>query len=103
VGAGAAGAGAGAYEMTDFEATVDASPSQLVQATESTFEQMNLSHILVRRTSTEGEVTARTASDRKVTLRFEQETGLTRVWIRVGALGDETMSRDIFEKVRAQI
>jgi hypothetical protein len=102
-GFGAAGAGV-AYELGDLEATLDATPNDVVVATREVFAEMNFHHLLVQRTSEDGEVTAETLdTDRKVKLRFAREQNLTRVWIRVGIFGDEALSREIFDRIRAKL
>jgi hypothetical protein len=102
-GFGAAGAGV-AYELGDLEATYDATPNDVVRASREVFEEMGFHHLLVTRTSEDGELTAETAdTDRKVKLRFAREQNLTRVWIRIGIFGDEALSREVYDRIRTKL
>ena len=100
-GAAAGGAVAGtAYVMGDLEATVQATPPEVVSATRATFERMKILLVSAGATSLDGKVIGRTASDEKITITVES-TGPTfsEISIRVGTFGDEEFSRRIYEEI----
>jgi len=105
VGAGAGAAAAGtAYVMGDLEATLEATPTQIVSATRGALADMDIAMISAASTDLDGEVRARTATDEKVTIKVRSQTRrLSDVSIRVGTFGDETFSRRILEEIRGNL
>lgn len=102
----AAGAAAGgvAYAKGDLEADVAATPPQAVEATRNALTQMGLAQIYAAATSLDGKVTARTANDRSVTVKVTgQGKQTSRLSIRVGVFGDEPLSREIYDKIKANL
>ena len=106
VAAGAAGgAVAGtAYVMGDLETTLQATPGEVVAATRTAFEQMGVATISAGATELDGKVIGRTATDEKITVTVESKgRNLSELSIRVGTFGDEELSRQIYDKIRANL
>ena len=101
VGAGAAGV---AYLNGDFEATLDATPPRVVDATEAALKEMEVEIQPPERSGIDGRVVGRTALNRKVEVIVKRETDATsKVWIRIDTFGDEPLSRQILEKIKAHL
>jgi hypothetical protein len=101
--AGAAGAGV-AYMMGDLKGTVDASPTQAVQAAEGALQDMGITVLTSNADDLEGTITARTARDRRVRIDVKRETASTsNVSIRIGTFGDEALSREIYDRLRQRL
>jgi hypothetical protein len=100
---GAAGAGAGvAYAKGDLEGIVDADVESVAAATGRALEELDLTVVSTKSSKIDGEVVARTAGDEKITVRLSEEgEQRTKVRIRIGVFGDETLSRRIYDTIRA--
>lgn len=99
--AGAAAGGAGvAYAMGEFEATVEGSPKETVQAARRALDDLDIHLVASDSTSVDGRVEGRTALDKKVVIavtRVDDER--SKVEIRVGTWGDEALSRRVYERI----
>jgi hypothetical protein len=103
--AAAAGAGAGvAYAKGDLEATLDGTPPEIVSAAEAALEDMEIAVTAARSTALDGEVRGETARDKDVSISVAKRSDATsRLSIRVGTFGDESMSRAIYDRIRARL
>lgn len=100
-GAGAAGA---AYVMGALQANVPQAPGAVEKAAVKAFEDLGIHTISSNSTALDAQVIGRTATDEKVTVTARvAETGGTALTIRVGAFGNETMSRRIYEEIKKQL
>ena len=100
-GAGAAGA---AYVMGELEATLPGTPQAVVQASEAVLKDMEMREITSSATGVDGKVTAKTALDKKLEVTVKRHDDKTsKISIRVGAFGDQQMSRDILERIKARL
>ena len=99
--AGAAAGGAGvAYAMGEFEATVEGSPKEAVRAARRALDELDIDLVAEDATSVDGRVEGRTALDKKVTIAATRvDDRRTKLEIRVGAWGDEALSRRIYEEI----
>lgn len=103
-GAAAAGAGTVAYvngELKDTEACT------LDHAHDAALAGMNdMKYVLVNTANDAGQVklTIRTATDQKIEITLvKQSANATEIRIRVGTFGDEQMSRELLEKIKAHL
>jgi len=104
VAAGAAGAGAVYYAKGEFSSTLEATPAQVVKASESALADMGISVLTSSSSGVDGKVTARTALDKKIAITVERETDQrSKIGIRVDTFGDEELSRQIFEKIKSKL
>lgn len=103
----AAGAGAGAavaYVRGELEATLDGDFESAMAATNRAMEQRQLAKISERKDALTGIIVARNAVDKKIEIRLDSATRkLTKIRIRVGVFGDESLSIAILEKVKANL
>jgi len=101
---GAAGAGGAFYVTGDLEATIEATPKQIIAAAEKAFREMDFATISASAGEVDGKAIARTSTDKKVTVttKFKSEK-TSKLSIRIGIFGDETLSRTIFEKIKKNL
>ena len=100
---GAVGAGTVAYVGTDLEAVLEASPQLVVAASEAAFRDLEIRAISADATAIDGRVIGRTALDRKIEIHVEREGASSRISIRVDTFGDEALSRQIYERIKAHL
>ena len=104
VAAGAAGAGAVAWVRGELDATLGNRYDAVARATDRALADLKYAKISERLDALEGEITARTAMDKKIAITLNK-TGdnLTRVRIRVGVFGDEQISRALLDRIKADL
>lgn len=101
VAAGAAGAGTVAYVKGELEASLDASYRGVVNASGRAIDALELHKISENGDATRTVIVARTADDRRVHITVNKVAdSLTKVSIRVGTFGDETLSRTILDRIK---
>ena len=101
VGAAAGGAAAGAlYYKGELRADVDASPQEIIAATEKAFRDLIWDKETVAASATDGLATARTATGREVKVTVEMKTPeVSTLGIRIGTFGDENLSRLLYDRI----
>ncbi len=100
----AAGAAGVAYVNGDLEATLEATPPRVVDATEAALKELDVEIEPSERSGVDGRVVGRTALSRKVDVTVKRETETTsKLWIRIDTFGDQSLSRQILEKIRAHL
>lgn len=101
VAAGAAGAGTVAYIRGELDATVSASLDRMDVAANAALQELQFVKVNESRDALAADITARTALDKKISIRLTK-TGdtMTRIQIRVGLFGDETVSRTLLDQIR---
>ncbi len=88
----------------DITTMIDASPEQIASAGERVLTEMSFLDVSGVSTSIDGRVRAKTAHDQAVTIKIKsQGKNISKVAIRVGALGDEATSMRILEELRAAL
>jgi Protein of unknown function (DUF3568) len=102
--AGAAGAGTVAYVRGELDATLGSPFPAVVDATARAVSQLQFAPVKETKDSLNYETISRTADDRKVDITITNEaSNLTVVHIRIGIFGDETESRAILDKIKANL
>ncbi|MDQ3441273.1 MAG: DUF3568 domain-containing protein [Planctomycetota bacterium] len=103
--AAAVGTGAGvAYVRGDTDTVVSALPQEVAAASAAAAEQMNLTVTSNNATRLDARVVARTASDTPVVVAVKAEgPSASRVSIRVGRFGDDSMQSTMLEKIRQNL
>ncbi|MCI0364968.1 MAG: DUF3568 domain-containing protein [Phycisphaerales bacterium] len=102
----AAGGAAGGvmYAKGDLETNLDASVDQVAQAAKAAVEELGLTVLSSHASSLDGEIIARTAQDKKVTIKVRKVTDTTsHISIRVSVFGDQAMSQTILDKIKARL
>ena len=103
--AGAAiGAGTAAYVGGDLEGRFEASPQKVVQASETSLKEMDIKVLSANSTEIDGKVVGRTAQDKKIEITIDRDGDAgSKVAIRVDTFGDEALSRQIYDKIQANL
>jgi hypothetical protein len=100
----AAGVAGVAYVNGDLEATVEASPTRVVEASEAALKDMEVDVKSSEKSGIDGRVVGRTATDKKVEITVKRESDTTsKLSIRIDTFGDEALSRQIYEKIKAEL
>ena len=102
--AGGAGAGGMAYYKGELKAELNGTPPQVIQATERAFEDLIWNKIAASASATDGKAEAKTATGKEISVTVTQKTAtISAIAIRVGVMGDETLSRTLLDKIKAQL
>lgn len=102
VGGAAAGAAAGImYHEGELRADIDAPPPSVIKATERAFRDLIWTKESATSSATDGLATARTATGKEVvvTVGLKSEN-VSQIGIRIGAFGDENLSRLLYDKIQ---
>jgi len=105
VAAGAvAGAGAVVYVRGELQASLDSGYESVTKAANRAMDQLQFRKISESRDALKDVLIARTADDTRVEITvIKVSEVLTKVEIRVGVLGDQTVSMTILEKIRSSL
>ncbi len=103
VAAGAAGTGVAWYSGR-LEANLDQNIEAVFAASQKALNQLEFANISNKKTSVDAQLVSRTALDKKVEITLQKVTDRsTKVMIRVGVFGDETLSMSILDKIKAAL
>ena len=103
-GAAAAGAGTVLYVKGELKASEAVPLDKAYAASEKAIEDLGFYVVENKKDQLEGKITARTATDKKVTVKVERVNNeLTDIKIRVGTFGDEPLSRQILQKIQDRL
>ncbi len=103
VAAGAAGTGVAWYSGR-LEANLDQNIEAVFAASQKALNQLEFANISNKKSSVDAQLVSRTALDKKVEITLQKVTDRsTRVMIRVGVFGDETLSMSILDKIKAAL
>jgi hypothetical protein len=103
----AAGAGAGAavaYMRGDLDVTLDANLAKSVRAAEKAIAQLKYARISIKQDALQATLISRNASDQKIELYLEKLTDdATKLKIRVGTFGEESLQQEILTRIKSNI
>ncbi len=103
VAAGAAGTGVAWYRGR-LEANLDQNIETVFAASQKALTQLEFANISNKKSSVDAQLVSRTALDKKVEITLQKVTDRsTKVMIRVGVFGDETLSMSILDKIKAAL
>lgn len=103
VAAGAAGTGV-AWYAGRMETTLNEGVGDVYDACRKAVDQLEFARVSERKSGVDGELVARTALDKKVTITLNRvDDHVTKLSIRVGVFGDEALSLNILEKIKAHL
>ena len=92
------------YNLFALEALVSATPEQITEAAKATLEDMKLILVSADSTGLDGQIIAKTARKKKVTVTImRQARNVSHVKIQVGRLGDEATSILILERIKERL
>lgn len=101
--AGAAGTGVAWYSGR-LDSTLNVSIDRAYEGTQRAIKEMQFAQVSSTKSGVDAHVIARTALDKKIDIKLERAgDAVTRISIRVGVFGDETLSLTILEKIKANI
>jgi Protein of unknown function (DUF3568) len=87
-----------------YSTNVSATPDKATTAASKACEDLKLADINSNGTAVDGKVTARTAEGQDVTINIEQAgDNVSKVSIRVGATGDQSISKQLVDKLRSHL
>jgi hypothetical protein len=102
--AAGAGAGAVAYVRGELESAVDANFDRALRASQRTIEQLQFAKVSEKKDALVATLLARNADDKRIEIRVESEgTNRAKVKIRVGIIGDESLSLTILDKIKSNL
>jgi hypothetical protein len=103
-GGAAAGAGSYAYVTGELKATEAVSLENAYQAAQQAMSELEFTVTNKQKDAFYAEVNARRASGKKIKVKLDKESNsVTRIRIRVGTFGDESMSHQILERIKKHI
>lgn len=103
VAAGAAGTGV-AWYGGKLEANLNDDLDAVFRAAQKALTQLEFAKISDKKSGVDAELISRTALDKKIEVTLQKvANGATKVAIRVGIFGDETLSMTILEKIKANL
>lgn len=103
VAAGAAGTGV-AWYRGQLEANLDQNIEAVFAASQKALTQLEFANISNKKSTVDAQLVSRTALDKKVEITLQKVTDRsTKVIIRVGVFGDETLSMSILDKIKAAL
>lgn len=103
VAAGAAGTGV-AWYRGQLEANLDQNIEAVFAASQKALRQLEFANISNKKSTVDAQLVSRTALDKKVEITLQKVTDRsTKVMIRVGVFGDETLSMSILDKIKAAL
>lgn len=103
VAAGAAGTGVAWYSGR-LEANLDHDLDTVFAASQKALTRLEFANISHKTSRVDARLVSRTALDKKVEITLQKVTDRsTKVMIRVGVFGDETLSMSILDKIKAAL
>jgi hypothetical protein len=92
------------YYQGELKADLEATPKQVMAATQDAFNYFEWKTTKFNSTRTDGTAVARTGTDKEIQVVVIGESDrITKARIRVGTFGDERLSRKLLEKIRLYI
>jgi len=92
------------YSFGSLDCSVPATPEKVVQASEKALKEKDLHMVSSDATGVDGKVVAKTALDTTIAITVtRQDDKTSKITIRVGTFGDQELSNDLLEKIRANL
>ena len=99
-----AAVGTTAYVMGDQEATLDATPEQIVEASKAAVADLKLILISANATGLDGKVVAHNSESKEVTINIKSlSAASSEVSIRAGTFGDTPIQSQLLEKIKENL
>ena len=103
-GAAAAGAGTVAYVSGELKETEDVAYDKVYDATLAAMNDMQYAVVDKSKAGITAKIFVRTAGDKKIQITLDkQSASVTEIHIRVGTFGDESLSRQILDKIKSHL
>lgn len=92
------------YSFCHLDVMVSADPQRVVQAAESVLKEMDIVVEIAAASGLDGKVVGKTALSKRIEIIVErQDSETSKYSIQVGTFGDEALSREIHEKMKAKL
>jgi hypothetical protein len=99
--AGSAGAGTAVYVKGELQTNLEAPLERSIEATNRAVNNLEFMKISEEVDKMTGEITARTAQDKKIKIKLDKVTdNTTKISIRVGIFGDKALSHSLLEEIK---
>jgi hypothetical protein len=93
-----------AYSFCHLDVMVSADPKKVVEAAEGALHDMNIEIVTAAASGIDGKVVGKTALNKRIEIVVErQDSEVTKYSIQVGSFGDEALSREIHDKMKAKL
>ena len=93
-----------AYSLGHLDVMVHADPKRVVEAAESVLHDMDIVVESSAASGIDGKVVGKTALGKRIDITVErQDAETTKYSILIGSIGDEKISREIHEKMKAKL
>ncbi len=90
--------------LGDYSTNVSAAPDKVTTAAQKACADLKLNNINGNGTKVDGQVTAQTADGKDVTISIAQAgEDVSKVTIRVGAAGDESISKQLVDRINSHL
>jgi hypothetical protein len=87
-----------------YSTNIDSSPDKVTDAANKACSDLKLTNIVSTGTKVDGKVTAKTAAGDDVTIDITQSgDGVSKMSIRVGATGDQSISKQLVDKTKSHL
>ena len=101
---GPGGKGVVAYGRGELSTDVTHDLDAVFAASQRALNELEIIKIDDKKTQVDAQILSRTATDKKIVINLNRVTDtLTKVYIKVGVVGDETLSRLILDKIFAEL
>ena len=92
------------YSLGHLDVMVSADPKRIVEAAESVFLEMDIAVESSAASGIDGQVVGKTAQGKRIDITVErQDAERSKYSILVGSFGDEKVSREIHERLKARL
>jgi len=93
-----------AYSLGHLDVMVRADPKRVVEVAEGVMKELDIDVESVAASGVDGKVVGKTALNKRIEITVErQDSETSKYSILVGSFGDETLSREIHEKMKAKL
>ena len=93
-----------AFSLCTLDGLLNASPQKVIQASENVMKEQEFHIASSDATGVDGKIVAHTALDKEIAITVKRESDTSsKISIRVGSFGDQAMSRDLYEKIKAKL
>jgi len=101
---GPGGKGVVAYGRGELSTDVTDDLDAVFAASQRALQELEIIKIDDKKTQVDAQILSRTATDKKIVINLNRVTDtLTKVYIKVGVVGDETLSRLILDKIFTEL
>lgn len=87
-----------------YDALMSGTPDKVVDAAKAALAELKINVTSANATKLDGEILAKTAQDKDITIKVKEEgTNVSRMTVKVGSLGDKTISESILDETKKRL